>query len=101
MKTERRGGSERVVEVVPAGAAEPMVSSHGNARAAPAPRNTVLREILFGIVYLLDWLLTYLTTIGTTRLGGGGAAASIVTLPPWLLRNGTLRTTSRISVRAR
>jgi hypothetical protein len=61
MKTERRGGSERVVDTVPAGAADPIVSSHGSARAAPAPRNTVLREILFGIVYLLNSLWNSIT----------------------------------------
>src|ERR1051325_4635356 len=48
----RNGGSERFWALV-AGAADDMVSSHGNPRAAPAPRNSVLREIGLNIgVYL-------------------------------------------------
>src|ERR1022692_3533843 len=45
----RRGGSERV-EFPLVVAAGLMISSQGRATAAPAPRNTVLREILFDMV---------------------------------------------------
>src|SRR4051812_48376363 len=48
MNTERNGGSESR-KASPDGAAELMVSSQGRARAAPAPRKTVLREILLDI----------------------------------------------------
>src|SRR4051812_5123033 len=48
MNTERNGGSESR-KASPDGAADVMVSSQGRARAAPAPRNTVLREILLDI----------------------------------------------------
>src|SRR5205809_951633 len=47
MKSMRNGGSGRVA-AVSAGAPDAMVSSHGRAIAAPAPRNTECREILQG-----------------------------------------------------
>src|SRR4051794_4582242 len=102
MNTDRSGGSESV-DALPVGAADVMVSSQGSARAAPAPRKTVRREILLDIVSLSPsrfLRMTYLTTIGPVRFGRGGGA-SIVTAPPWLFRNGVLSTISRISVRAR
>src|SRR5689334_8543553 len=52
MKTMRSGGSARVVAVVSAGEPAAMVSSHGRAIAAPAPRNTDLREILLELIGL-------------------------------------------------
>lgn len=49
MNIIRRGGSESVDALV-AGAAELILSNHGNASAAPVPRKMVLREILLDIV---------------------------------------------------
>jgi hypothetical protein len=49
MNTERNGGSERVGAVA-AGDADAILSSHGKANAAPAPRKTVLREIRLDMI---------------------------------------------------
>src|SRR4051812_27136844 len=48
MNTMRKGGSDSVVDV--AGAPDAIDSSHGNAKAAPAPRSTDLREILLELI---------------------------------------------------
>src|SRR4051812_5446268 len=51
MKMDRSGGSDNVA--APVGPAEAIPSSHGSARAAPAPRNMVRREIRFALIMLI------------------------------------------------
>src|SRR5262249_37139155 len=42
----------------PAGAASDMVSSHGKASAAPAPRSMVLREMGLNMSTVLPWIVS-------------------------------------------
>src|SRR3981081_4482171 len=70
MNTDRSGGSESVDALV-AGAAGVIRASQGRASAAPAPRNTVLREIRFAI-FLTPYLLYDHRTLPLRRRRRGG-----------------------------